>query len=141
MQDGPEQSREKDPAKQFADHLAKVGAYTPKSPLDKAVQSMKSDLHRMIAKIDGLLEKALQRISPDVIFLDIGGALPSVENSGIPWVLVASGNVLSKIDDERTPPSRSGRLCYLSEVNSKAILIQVFQLTAIGMSGNTSDNQ
>ena len=106
------QIEEKDAAKQFSEHLMKTGSFDRKSPLEKAVNAAAGGQHFIdrVIRVDHMLEEALPSIKPDVIVVDMGAAMPSVEKSGIPWVLVASGNVLSKFDHERTPPARSGKL-------------------------------
>ena len=100
----------KDAGKQFAEHLKKTGSYSPKTPLEKAVAGANRDKEFVdrIRQVDVKVEEALPMIKPDVILVDMGPVLPSVEKSGIPWVMVASANVLAKIEDERTPPARSG---------------------------------
>ena len=55
-----------------------------------------------------MVEKVIEEVKPDVMVCDQLLTVPSVEKSGIPWVLVCSCNPLIGIKDERTPPGNSG---------------------------------
>ena len=99
-----------DPAQMWASVLDQNGLFSKLSPLDNAVK-LNDVMDSMIEdqmKLDLLIEKLLPQIKPDVIICDQIMCLPSVENSGIPWVLVCSCNPLFLIEDERTPPTNSG---------------------------------
>ena len=101
---------EKDAGKQWAEYLKKNGNYNQNSTLHKSMANAykKTDFLDRIIIVDGKVEEALPSIKPDVIIVDMGPVLPSVEKSGIPWVLLASANILGRFDDERTPPGQSG---------------------------------
>jgi len=54
------------------------------------------------------LTAIVDRVRPDVIVIDHYVSQPSLINAGIPWVKLVSANPLIEMDDERTPPGRSG---------------------------------
>ena len=83
----------------------------PGTPLEKALNMnklLKTKLDE-IKYLDPIIGDIVNRIAPDVIIMDQMTNFPSVELSGIPWVLVCSCNPLAVIDDERTPPCASGK--------------------------------
>jgi len=99
-----------DPAKFWADVFAPI--FNSSSALEKTLH-IKRNLNKffvgMTKKLDAVVSEVIDRIKPDVIILDQVLCLPSVVNSGIPWVLTCSFNPLKMIEDERTPPAGSGK--------------------------------
>ena len=99
-----------DPAENLALILIEKGMIGKLTPLENALkfaEVMETADHELI-KVDKIIEDLLPQINPDVIICDQIWCLPSVEKSGIPWVLVCSCNPLFIIEDERTPPGNSG---------------------------------
>ena len=100
----------KDPATFWAEKVKESGVLNGSSSFEK-MAIMYKDFHKYLSrqfKLDEMVEEALMEIRPDVMVCDQVVSLPSIENSGIPWVLVCSCNPLIYIDDERTPPYASG---------------------------------
>jgi hypothetical protein len=103
-----------DPAKFWAEHCLKAGMFGFSSPLEKikcmAGDSFKEMLDRFKTS-DPLMKEIVCRIKPDIILIDGFLWMPSLMNSGIPWVYIISGNPLLidyTKDDKRLPPSTSG---------------------------------
>jgi UDP:flavonoid glycosyltransferase YjiC (YdhE family) len=102
---------DKDPAAVWAELCKMIGIFNGSSPLQKMKNMYGDNYQKFIGlhiKFDKMIEKVLPLIKPDVIMCDQLISLPSVELSGIPWVLVCSCNPLTYIEDERTPPYGSG---------------------------------
>ena len=57
------------------------------------------------------IEKIIKNLKPDVIVVDFIFA-PAIFKSGIPWISLNSVQILSVIDDSRTPPGWSGLPTY-----------------------------
>ena len=81
---------------------------SPSDKLMKMADIWKTKVDEQI-ELDGLLERIIPSIEPDLIVMDQLLALPYVQALGIPYVWVCSGNPLNLLDDPRTPPSFSGR--------------------------------
>jgi len=100
--------RKADAAKHWGDVLyPQLGTA---SKLDKWIQWKQIYKHFIedVKKVDQIIEQLLPQIRPDIIIIDQIVSLPSVERSGIPWVLSCSCNPLAILYDERTPPKFSG---------------------------------
>ena len=106
---------DEDPVKGWALHILKLGLFNKESALKSALNKVKAktDLFEAQMKLDKEIEDLLPQIKPDVIICDQIVGLPSVETSGIPWVLVCSCNPLFIIEDERTPPGNSGKANFI----------------------------
>ncbi len=89
--------------------------FGPKSPLEK-IKSIGGDgLKEMMDRSktsDPIMKEIVCRIKPDIIMIDGFFWMPSLMNSGIPWVWSMSCNPLfiaSAMDDKRLPPPGSGK--------------------------------
>jgi hypothetical protein len=104
-----------DPAKFWAEFLLKAGMFGPSSPLEKIKSIAGNGFKEMIDRYkasDPILKEIVCRIKPDIILIDGFRWMPSLMNSGIPWVWSISCNPLvidHAIDDKRLPPSTSGK--------------------------------
>ena len=58
-----------------------------------------------------IIQNIIKRLKPDVIVVDFISA-PAIFKSGIPWVNLISAQILTVIDDPRTPPGWSGLPTY-----------------------------
>ncbi len=104
-----------DPAKHWAEVVERsglMGSLTTTQKM-KALNNniLKEEIDR-IKNTDTLMRKIINRIKPDIIIIDGYVWMPSVMNSGIPWVWSISCNPLCMdygIDDETLPPSLSGQ--------------------------------
>ena len=100
-----------DPAQRYADVLTNTGVFIPSPALESAINFYKNFMPFMandIKALDSSVERLLKTLSPDVIFIDNLLSIPSVEKSGIPWVLVSSLNPLFYLDFEDLPHFGSG---------------------------------
>ena len=100
----PEEQR--DPSGFFIKILKESGVLDDHSPVEK-LRMIAKCIKNMTKSEDEILEKIIHRIKPDVIINDCMFA-PSIIKSGIPWVNLASVQILSVIDDPRTPPKWLG---------------------------------
>jgi len=104
-----------DPAKYWAEFILKAGLFGPSSPLEKIKSMNGAGFKEMIdlyKTSDPIMKEIVCRIKPDIILIDGFVGMPSLMNSGIPWVWSISCNPLfidSAIDDKRLPPSFSGK--------------------------------
>ena len=92
-----------DPSGYFIKRLEEMGVLADYSPLDKLKFMVESMFKLLSKEEDQILNEIIKRTKPDVILIDFMFA-PSIINSGIPWVSVVSAQILSVIDDPRTPP-------------------------------------
>ncbi|HEY6438178.1 MAG TPA: hypothetical protein VIY47_16420 [Ignavibacteriaceae bacterium] len=104
-----------DPAKFWADMCQKAGMFGPLSPLEK-IKSMAGDGFKEIIDrnktSDPIMKEIVCRIKPDIILIDGFLWMPSLMNSGIPWVWSISCNPLCidhAMEDKRLPPATSGK--------------------------------
>jgi hypothetical protein len=104
-----------DPAKFWAQVIVKTGLLNSLSPIEKMKNMSDNFLEEMLnrsQKSDPILKEIVERIKPDIIVIDGFVWLPSLMNSGIPWVWSMRLNPLAfeyGMDDERLPPSTSGK--------------------------------
>jgi hypothetical protein len=110
------ESREiKDPAKFWAQFCLNVGMFGPSSPLEKMKRMAGVGFKEIIDRYktsDPIMKEIVCRIKPDIILIDGFLWMPSLMNSGIPWVWSISCNPLfidKAMDDKRLPPSASGK--------------------------------
>lgn len=107
-----EQKEDLKPGENNADSLMKEGYMSPMSSFEKLKISTNSDLLNEWVKKAKDSEPQLKQIvakhKPDVIIIDAFIGSPTLIYSEKPWVRVFSGNPLSAIKDERTPPGCSG---------------------------------
>ena len=93
----------RDPSGYFIKRLEDMGAFGDYSPLDKLKFMAESMIKLSSKEEDQILNEIIKRTKPDVILIDFMFS-PSIINSGIPWVNVVSIQILTVIDDPRTPP-------------------------------------
>ncbi len=103
-----------DPAKHWAEIIKRSGMMgaLPTIQKMKALNDSWKEVINRIKTSEPLMKKVVNRIKPDIILIDGFVWMPSVMNSGIPWVWSISCNPLfidHGIDDEKVPPSASGR--------------------------------
>jgi len=110
------ESREiEDPAKFWAQVIVKSGVLNLLSPIEKIKNMNENFLEEMLNRSktsDPILKEIVNRIKPNIIVIDGFVWLPTLMNSGIPWVWSMSCNPLFidyAIDDKRLPPSTSGK--------------------------------
>ena len=107
---------DEDPAKRWSKLFAGGGAMKQGTPLETTI-NIRTKLMPIFSedgkRLDKKVEQLLKDIKPDVVVMDQVMAVPSVSLSGIPWVLVCSFNPLMFLDDERTPPSGSGKHSFI----------------------------
>ena len=122
----------KDPATFWAEKIKEGGLLGDLSSIEKVANMYKDDKYLTKQfKFDKMVEEALKEIRPDVMVCDQVFTLPSINNSGIPWVLVCSCNPLFFIEDLRTPPNCSGMLLK----NNRSIQDEICQFTIIYLLG------
>ena len=100
----PEEQR--DPSAFFIKHHTENGLFDDHLPVDKARIVMRCN-KPVTRKEDEILAKIIDRIKPDVIVNDFY-FVSSIVKSGIPWVNLVSMQILSVIEDPKTPPKWSG---------------------------------
>ena len=88
---------------QMAKMFKEYGMTEDCSPIEKLNEMAKLPSGGLTKYEDQNIKEIIQRTKPDVILNDFVFA-PSIINSTIPWVNVLSVQVLTGIDDERTPP-------------------------------------
>ncbi len=110
------ESREiEDPAKFWAQVIVKTGVLNALSPIEKIKNMNENFLEEMLNRSktsDPIWKEIVNRIKPNIIVIDGFVWLPTLMNSGIPWVWSMSCNPLCidfGMDDERLPPSTSGQ--------------------------------
>jgi UDP:flavonoid glycosyltransferase YjiC (YdhE family) len=101
-----------DPAKYWADFVKKTGFFGSIPPIEK-ITNMSGfvEVINEIKNSNSRMKEIVDRVKPDVILIDGFIYMPSLMNSGIPWVWSMSCNPLAidyAIDDERIPPSCLG---------------------------------
>ncbi|XP_054152658.1 NDP-glycosyltransferase YjiC-like [Oppia nitens] len=104
----------KDAAREFAEMCVRQGVIKREtSPLEgfrnifmNSLPEVGKRTEVLDREIGKLLADKLNR--PDVIFVEQAFCLPSVVQSGIPWIYVGTCNPIAYIDDDRTPPANSG---------------------------------
>jgi UDP:flavonoid glycosyltransferase YjiC (YdhE family) len=107
-----------DPAKFWAELCLKAGMLGPKSPLEKFKSMTNVSFPEVIDRSktsDPLMKEIVCRIKPDIIIIDGIIWMPSLMNSGIPWVWSVSANPLCidfAMDEKSLPPSFSGKRIY-----------------------------
>lgn len=69
------------------------------------------------------IEDIIRRCNPDVIVTDHVITILSVINSGKPWIMCCSNNILFYIDHENTPPFSSGNTSNYSQIILYSILV------------------
>ena len=99
----------RDPSGYFIKRLEEMGLFDDHPPIDKLKFIVDSMIKPLSKEEDQIFNEIIKRIKPDVILIDYMFA-PSIIYSGIPWVSVNSVQILSVIDDPRTPPMWSGLL-------------------------------
>ena len=100
----PEEQR--DPSAFFIKHHTENGFFDDHLPVDKARIVIRCN-KPVTRKEDEILAKIIDRIKPDVIVNDFY-FVSSIVKSGIPWVNLVSMQILSVIEDPKTPPKWSG---------------------------------
>jgi hypothetical protein len=101
-----------DPAKFWAELCLKSGMFGSSSPLEKVKRMNFKEMIDRYKPSDPILKEIVCRIKPDIILIDGFLWMPSLMNSGIPWVWSISCNPLfidHAMDDKRLPPSGSGK--------------------------------
>ena len=102
-----------DPVKFFADVLVKSKKISDLSPIEKATMEDNEFvlLTDVTIQTDEKLPPVIEQVHPDVIVCDVFMTMPSIVNSGIPWVWTWSGNPLYMYgNDYALPPFRLGKL-------------------------------
>jgi hypothetical protein len=103
-----------DPAKFWAELCLKAGMFGSSSPLEKIRKMGGTGFNEMVERYqtsDPIMKEIVERVEPDIILIDGFIWMPSLMNSGIPWVWSVSCNPLfidHAMDDDRIPPSASG---------------------------------
>ncbi|XP_054152574.1 uncharacterized protein LOC128951350, partial [Oppia nitens] len=95
----------------LANRLVDDGVNCATTALENCINLTRKTLPAFIDRtiqLDKLLDKLLPTIQKDVILIDYPFCLPSVVNSGTPWVGICSCNPLYYLEDEKTPPPNSG---------------------------------
>ena len=116
-----ESSKAENPIKQIASAILKTGILGPKSPLEK-VDLMSNPTFfeqtwsRLIARNDQI-QAEMDAISPDLFILDLFLVLPCIQQRGIPYVSIFSGNPLFLYDHPSIPPGCSGKHLHLKLYN------------------------
>jgi hypothetical protein len=112
-----------DPAKFWAQLFRKAGMFGPSSPLEKIKSLLSIGVKETIQNYktsDPIMKEIVCRIKPDIILIDSILWIPSLMNSGIPWVWSISCNPLfidNAMDDKRLPPSNSGKRTFNKKYN------------------------
>ena len=97
---------ERDPSGFLIKILIENGILDDHSPVDK-VKMWARCFKPITRKEDEILAKIIDRLKSDVIVNDFFFT-PSISKSGIPWVSLISIQILTNIDDPRTPPKWLG---------------------------------
>ncbi|XP_054157603.1 NDP-glycosyltransferase YjiC-like [Oppia nitens] len=108
---GDKINADEDPAKLWALILQEEGCFVDQPSIDKMVNIKTIHINKFCQnsrQMDPIIEDTIDIVRPDLIVLDQVIGYPSVEQSGVPWVLSCSSNPLLIIDDKRTPPYGSG---------------------------------
>jgi hypothetical protein len=98
-----------------AEYFRKAGMFGPSSPLEKINSLFGNGFKEAIDRYktsDPIMKEIVCRIKPDIILIDGSFWMPSLMNTGIPWVWSISCNPLfidNAMDDKRLPPSNSGK--------------------------------
>ena len=104
-----------DPGTYWAQMFSKGGMFGAKPPMEKMKNFNKltaSGLIKQIQASDRKIKEIVDRVKPDIIVIDGFVWMPSLMNSGIPWVWSVSTNLLSidhAIDYEDIPPGGLGQ--------------------------------
>lgn len=106
-----------DPGTYWAQMFSKGGMFGAKPPMEKMKNFNKLTACGLIKQIqasDRKIKEIVDRVKPDIIVIDGFVWMPSLMNSGIPWVWSVSTNLLSidhAIDYEDIPPGGLGQYC------------------------------
>ena len=92
-----------DPSGYFISLVKRIGLLDDFNAFDKLKFMVNSMIKTITKNEDEIIRKLISKIKPDVIVNDLMFA-PAIINSGIPWISVSSIQILSVIDDPRTPP-------------------------------------
>ena len=104
-----------DPGSYWAELFNKGGMFGAKPPMEKMRNFNKLTANGLIQQIqssDKKMKEIVDRVKPDIIVIDGFVWMPSLMNSGIPWVWSVSTNLLSidhAIDFEQIPPGGLGQ--------------------------------
>ena len=119
----------KNPVKVFAKMIKEMGLLGPATPLERIKEKKKEsdkvfseNLRQTTREFNPQIQAAIERDQPDLIILDHFLIPPAVPKSGIPWLLLFSGNPLAIFNSENLPPFSSG----YSVANSDRELWQEF---------------
>lgn len=104
------------PIKEIAKQLVSSGLLSNANSLEKLKLMQKADffedmLQRAIF-FDPQIEKALNEVKPDLIILDHFMISPAIQKSGIPYVLIFSGNPIMCMNSSKLPPPCSGIIVF-----------------------------
>jgi len=103
-----------DPAKYWAEILSKSGMFGSITPMLKFKNMNNNAFSQIINRVkdsEPKMKEIVNRVKPDVIVYDGLNWIPSLMNSGIPWVWSISANPLLidyALEDDRLPPSALG---------------------------------
>ena len=93
----------RDPSGYFINLVKRIGLLDDYDALDKLKIMVNSMMKPITKNEDEIIGKLISKIKPDLIVNDLMFA-PAIINCGIPWISVSSVQILSVIDDPRTPP-------------------------------------
>lgn len=108
-----EENNNEKPSEQWAEMIERMAPLLRSPPLELLVTTDPDAMREMadlIIKNDPIYEEIIKRVKPDVIVVDSYHYVPSVVNSGIPWIYLFSAGPLG-ISTDNVPPAYSG-MCY-----------------------------
>ncbi len=100
------------PIKKAAQEMLENGMFSGASSLDKLKfmtnSAILEDMYQRAVQFEPQIEKALKKGKPDLIILDHFILPVSIQRSGIPFVVIFSGNPLMIFNNDKLPPPCSG---------------------------------
>ena len=99
-----------DPSGYMLKILKDCGLFDDLPPIEKHKRCV-GLMESITKKENDTIDNIIKRIKPDVIVVDFLFA-PAIFKAGIPWVSLSSVQILTAIDDPRTPPGWSGLPTY-----------------------------
>lgn len=87
------------------------GPYSPKEKVQNMIKMMFADTDKFLYR-DKRLKEAIEKIKPDLIYVDNIALMPAIAYSGKPWIKNISTTPLFYVDEHDLPPAGSGNFSY-----------------------------
>ena len=97
------EEEKRDPSSYFSNFIKYNQLLDDISPLEKLKFIVENHQKVYSRKEEQMINSIIDKIQPDIIAVDLVFS-PSIIKSGIPWVNINSVQILTVIDDQRTPP-------------------------------------